>query len=332
MNINLFAPSENIIFEISDHVKQKLAGSFEYLLSLILEILSTTSIDQCKSQLSKIRNSKHNISGYLHVIHNKLVSAIDMKDESQVKQLIEEFIDSDFSVKSLQMIRFDAESMGELRFDLYKSIFTEDDTYQISFSSPANESYNGVYQKLNAGIQILKENSPFIYVEFDNLVGEIILFENDTTNIVSSGTSLKSYGTIFIASNLSDSITFYIEALVHESAHLYLFGLAIEDAIVLNPDSERYSAPLRKDKRTMSGIFHASFVIARILYAFNDILKNNKIDRDIRSSINDRIAFLLPKFYSSFETITRYARLTDLGQSLINNAENFVKSIDKNGY
>ncbi len=57
-------------------------------------------------------------------------------------------------------------------------------------------------------------------------------------------------------------------ALLHETAHQLLFGLSLDQPVVENDVEERYASPLRPDPRPMDGIFHATFVCARMRYGY----------------------------------------------------------------
>ena len=55
-----------------------------------------------------------------------------------------------------------------------------------------------------------------------------------------------------------------IDCLTHESAHAHLFSLSLGDSFVTNPDDELHLSPLRRDPRPLDGLFHATYVSARI--------------------------------------------------------------------
>ena len=81
-----------------------------------------------------------------------------------------------------------------------------------------------------------------------------------------------------------------------------------QDPMVLNPETELFPSPIRIDKRPMIGIFHASFVLARILFAFR-ILEGNKgvfeIIEKTERALNDCLS-----------VIEEHGKLTGAGYSL----------------
>ena len=63
-----------------------------------------------------------------------------------------------------------------------------------------------------------------------------------------------------------------LETLAHEAAHSLLFGIQISGPLVLNPDDARFASPLRVDLRPMDGVYHATFVSARMHFAMQELL------------------------------------------------------------
>jgi hypothetical protein len=126
-------------------------------------------------------------------------------------------------------------------------------------------------------LRLLKVADEQIYDETISLVSHATIFN---AKAIMGGSLNRTFGAIFIASPDSDPIgphesylkhrgvPYFLEHLVHESSHNLLFALMIMDPMVLNPVSQKFSAPLRKDLRPMYGIYHAVFVVARMVRVF----------------------------------------------------------------
>jgi len=317
---NLFIPGYYV--ESHKNVKIKLIESFNYLCSLIDEIIDKDTLDSCKNKLYTINVAQESISGYAHALHTYLIDYIENKSLDKITTLIQELEKSELLIYDLKIYGFDPNSLGSHKFELYKDIFLQDDKYKMSFNNPSKKNERQAKEKISTALLLIKQADKNLYNEIIKLVTEIILFENNTTNVASSGTSFNCYGTIFIACNIIDSIPFYIEAIVHEAAHLYLFLIVLEDSIVLNPESERYPAPLRKDMRPMMGIYHATFVIARILYAFNSLLKTLPLSHEIYEELKQRRDGHTINFQRGINVISQYGRLTNQGKGILFDAAN----------
>ena len=74
----------------------------------------------------------------------------------------------------------------------------------------------------------------------------------------------------------NEKITDALDFLIHEQSHLYVHLINNDDPIVLNP-RERYQSPLREEKRPLIGVYHATFVLARVYYVLTKALDLNEI-------------------------------------------------------
>ncbi|MDF1760375.1 MAG: HEXXH motif-containing putative peptide modification protein [Coxiellaceae bacterium] len=106
-------------------------------------------------------------------------------------------------------------------------------------------------------------------------------------------------------------IAYYLEHIVHECAHQYLFALQLLDPVVLNKPNELYNAPIRVAKRPMSGIFHACFVLSRMVRCFRKT--KDYFEGSLANDFNQRID---QWFNQSYDVVKQHAQLTDRGRHL----------------
>jgi hypothetical protein len=150
-----------------------------------------------------------------------------------------------------------------------------------------------------------------LWKEFQTYVTRIKLFSG---RVLEGVTSPRFFGNIYLRLPHpdEDSLLFYFEHLIHEASHLHLFAMMGEDPLVLNPDSERFSSPLRADKRPMSGIFHATFVIARIIRAF----KKLTICYPENTKALAVLKHFEPLLFEGLATVDKHAKLTSNGRQI----------------
>src|SRR4029079_10515840 len=115
------------------------------------------------------------------------------------------------------------------------------------------------------------------------------------------------------------------QAIAHEAAHLLLFAEAIDGPLVANSADERFSSPLRSDHRPMDGIYHATFVSARMHYAAEALLARGGLTGADRARLERMIAGHRRSFARGLETVHSGALLTDLGRSLLGGAETYMR-------
>jgi len=119
-----------------------------------------------------------------------------------------------------------------------------------------------------------------------------------------------------------------VAALIHEAAHQVLFGHSLDEPLVENPLEERYGSPLRIDSRPMDGIFHATFVCARMHYAYVRLMDGagNSLSKGDRELVAERLRDYREKFFNGLETVQRFGRMTSNGDRIINAAADYMRS------
>lgn len=85
--------------------------------------------------------------------------------------------------------------------------------------------------------------------------------------------SFMLWGSVLLNTEYYDAKLDMMAALLHETAHQLLFGLSLDQPVVENDVEERYASPLRPDPRPMDGIFHATFVCARMHYGYARLME-----------------------------------------------------------
>lgn len=105
---------------------------------------------------------------------------------------------------------------------------------------------------------------------------------------------------------------------MHESSHLHLYTIMGEDPIFLNEGSELFTSPLRPDMRPMMGIFHATFVLARIAQAFRQYTVVYPSDECAKGVLKKTEK----SFSEGYEIVKNNAKLTSIGNDISNSLEN----------
>jgi hypothetical protein len=156
---------------------------------------------------------------------------------------------------------------------------------------------------------------PVIAAEHDEFVTHTKLFDG----VVLRGmTATRAFGAIFlrIPPRDDDALTYWIEHLVHEISHLKLELLAQHGPLVLNPPEERYPPPIRKDPRPMSGIVHATFVLARMVRVFGTLVALGHGPAHAA-----RLDALTAQFEQGLSTVRAHARFTEHGRLIADTFE-----------
>ncbi len=156
--------------------------------------------------------------------------------------------------------------------------------------------------------------------EIDYLITDVALIASREIN---AGTSFRAHGLVLLRELGPDrEWTAYLENLVHEAAHLYLYLVWTEDEVIRNDRQESFASPLRPGGRPLSAIFHAMFVLARtfrVIRIFRAKDEHREAISRMSTSYNysQNPAAFEEKFLETFETIRMHARLTSVGQALL---------------
>jgi HEXXH motif-containing protein len=140
-------------------------------------------------------------------------------------------------------------------------------------------------------------------------------------------TSLTLWGAVTLNTELHRMPLAVAEGLVHEGAHTLLFGYAVDERLVRNSDSERFASPLRPDPRPMDGVFHATFVCARLSLFYRRLLERraegglNGVDP---RAIEKKLAELASRFADGARLIADQASLTPLGEKVLRSSVEYM--------
>ncbi len=115
------------------------------------------------------------------------------------------------------------------------------------------------------------------------------------------------------------------EVLAHEAGHSLLFGLTIDEPLVTNPDTETYPSPLRRDPRPMDGIFHATFVSARMAWAMEELAASGVLTPEERLQALQAAAADRQNFAKGMGVVEAHAALTETGRAVIGAARDWVE-------
>lgn len=161
-------------------------------------------------------------------------------------------------------------------------------------------------------LSIIKQASPLFFEEFLVYVSEIKLFRSER---LVGMTDPRAFGTIYMAvPHLSDlrPEVYFCEHIIHETSHLHLDTLFSLDKLILNSPEERYSAPIRPDPRPMYGIFHATFVLSRMIKLFKIISSSSPC-----TTYMDCLELFQTQFTNGYKVIKEYGKLTINGNKIL---------------
>jgi hypothetical protein len=163
-------------------------------------------------------------------------------------------------------------------------------------------------------LEVIKAVDPIFFEEIDEYLTNINLFLGQG---LVGASHTNHMGGVFLRMHSSDvemdPVQYYIEHITHETSHQQLLQLMAHDKVLLNDRTRRYPAPIRSDLRPMWGIFHATFVLSRMVRVFRGVIDKNVLEVS-SNKVYDKMCKM---FENGLETVLNHGQLTPNGELIL---------------
>lgn len=258
---------------------------------------------------------------YLHAIHAKLALALKANSAADVLKLIKSLTQileqgaeaSTFLVHTITAEPWEQEILESLKEQ------NRNQAGKLATIDAINEDHLNKYAPIiHEVLSLLKQASLLFYEEFETYVAEIKLFHR-----LVGMTDPRVFGSVYICTPNTElpAEVYFCEHIIHETSHLHLNTLFAHDCLILNDPSEKYAAPIRPDPRPMYGIFHATFVLSRMVRLFRKLvvfLTEPAYSRCLKT--------FQTQFLNGYHTVTNHAKLTPYGQKIVQSYADLVEA------
>lgn len=167
-------------------------------------------------------------------------------------------------------------------------------------------------RNIEEALKLIELGDVDISNEIKELVTSIKLFQGRVLRGQASG---DTFGAMWlkIPDPNDDQVGYWIEHIVHEVSHIKLHAMFFQEKLVLNPDNElKFRAPIRDDLRPMLGVFHATFVLARMVRVFKNLSFKGYVAR-----FRDRLQLCELQFEIGLNSVhSKEAKLSDNGKKI----------------
>ena len=289
-----------------EHISEELAGVPGFDLAALSAVIS---------ELRRGTRYSPAIFGWYYEL---VLALLDEHDEKAArafaKILKSQPAPAGFVVRSMLPPEADAE------FDLYRRRIGSEMTEL--FQPPVPEAAESFQERFDAGYALLRNALPELAGEIRSLVREVVLASSpDGAPLQFDGASAyQLWGLLFLNPKFHPTPVAVAEVLAHESAHSLLFGFTFDEPLVFNDDEERYTSPLRPDPRPMDGIYHATYVSARMHWAMTRLAASPLADEEMRAAALKAAAADMENFEKGHEIVARHGRLSATGEALMREA------------
>ena len=210
----------------------------------------------------------------------------------------------------------------QARRERYQRLMDTDPDTPFSIVPPAADEGTRGVEAFASALERLRALVPALAGEFDALIREVVLVTGDPAlgYDFAGGSCYMLWGALFINAGRHKTDVEMIEAIAHESGHSLLFGFTIDEPLVLNDERELYASPLRDDPRPMDGIYHATYVSARMHWTLSRLLESGALSAQESEEAEARRQASARGFWSGHETVLASAQLSDTGRRLLEGA------------
>ncbi|MEM1114175.1 MAG: HEXXH motif-containing putative peptide modification protein [Pseudomonadota bacterium] len=159
--------------------------------------------------------------------------------------------------------------------------------------APEPDEFSQCYEELQAAQDLLASLDAEMAAEVEHLTPLMILAApgvSDQGRRFGGASTFFLWGAVTLNAQIRRNPLAGIETLVHESSHQLLFGLAHGGALSENDPNSRYTSPLRPDPRPIEGIFHATFVEARLHVALSRLQESPQLPGEHIDAIQTQLA------------------------------------------
>ncbi|OJW51070.1 MAG: hypothetical protein BGO67_12115 [Alphaproteobacteria bacterium 41-28] len=312
-------PVEGRALSLRTSFNESLLESLKYLLDACVEVIPEDLFFQANQKLGSL-NPEFKLSGLLSQINADFFNAVEKKDIQRIIAISRKLSTNDFQVKNMAYLNLS--NLDDYYSPLVKHTFSQETMAKASFFPLSSEHFQQVQESLQRGFGILQRSFSDFFKESQELISEVLIMNSEG---LKAGSSFDLFGMIY-ASYLYKwkKVSEILDLITHEQAHLYVYLLNKDDPLVLNP-KEFHESPLRKEKRPLMGIYHATFVLARIYHVLTKALALNEIPKEEKDYCKELQDYYQKRCKVGLEILQTHAKMTPLGEGLILSASKLVQ-------
>ncbi|HBN21805.1 MAG TPA: hypothetical protein DD412_01015 [Holosporales bacterium] len=215
----------------------------------------------------------------------------------------------------LSVFPFGNACLAPTQWQLCERILTSEFPEEAYVQTPSKGTFKQTSTLVQNALREIKKISPNYFAEIEALVSNMMVVHS---NRFIAGSSFTLLGLVTLVDNHDPNMT--AEYIIHEAAHQYLYNLMACDEICSG--AGLHTSPLRKDPRPIEGVYHAAFVLARIIDFYNKALTQETTLP--KNFMEKQIAYYRPRYKDAYDLLMEKATFTDLGQKLLESSKEMV--------
>jgi HEXXH motif-containing protein len=320
-----FEPDAAHATACAQRMHQTLAGSLRYI------------CDQSRGELAFDQDGIQRLIGRIEAgerfppstfaLYYDLVPALLLGEEQRAKALFSELVREQPIVEPMRLLALD-DPLLTTSAARYVSFMNSDGPIKHTFLPPPPGAVDSFAHRFASTLDLLQRAAPELVEEMRALISQVVLLvgPGDAKVHFEGGSSYRLWGAMFLNAVRRRTRIDIIESVTHENAHSRLFGFCTEEAAVQNPDDELHVSPLRFDARPMDGVYHATFVSARMHWTLSRVIESGLLTADELEAAEKSRAHDRRNFESGHDTVARHGRLTETGRVALDAATTYMSA------
>ena len=310
---------------LDSRMRCALADSLTHVAAVSADNLKVAEAD-LTGALSEIR--AHRISPGVFGRYYDLVFAFAAERNDDAQRLWREIVRLARKQPQFSILPYDEGALGP-DTERYARLLSLEAESTVVLTAPREEEWVRFKESATAALALIEAADAALASEIRELVIEVVGASRSAHAGRGFGgaSSFMLWGSVLLNTEYYDAKLDMMAA--YETAHQLLFGLSLDQPVVENDVEERYASPLRPDPRPMDGIFHATFVCARMHYGYARLMESQTVALDCgdRTLVEQRQRKYRSKFFDGLATIQHHGRITANGDRILTAATDYMRSV-----
>ena len=299
-------------------MRERLAGTLDYVFEEVGEALGVDRAEAGRviSEIRAVPQSPNRFGAYY-----EMVLAIEGDELDEARALARELL-APAEAEGLRVAAI--EDRGPREAERLRRLLISEPGMA---AQPDDALLAETIERIDSAFALLDRGFPEMSAEIRELLREIVIAagpEDPKAITFDGASSYMLWGATLLNARGQTNVLDTAQALAHESGHNLLFGFCTSGSLVENADEEVFSSPLRKDPRPMDGVFHATYVVARMHQTLTRLLAAGVVSDADRERAQDDLAAHRRNFAAGDQVVREHGRLTPLGAEVIETARAYI--------
>ena len=313
---------------INQRMNKELAASITYLVAQV-GVDDEALLASLNTLVELLLAGKKMPPGLFATYYQVVINILNGEQDQHV--IFDPILEFAYVIERFEIRDLTADSLGSDEVvHLYVQALDTDERLSFEFLSPTADESARARASVISALALMQKVAPDVFAEFNGIVHQVVLAAGSRDPAGAQFDGASSYmlwGALALSVNQQKSDIEMLQALAHEAGHSFLFGLMIDEPLVKNPDEQLFLSPLRDDARPMDGVYHATYVLARMYYAIDTartsgILPESQLAECDRLLSNSKLGF-----YDGLEVVRSGGDLSATGKLIMDHAISYMRSV-----